>query len=185
TTSPRARSARTESTSSWRSRVGSARRCAWPTPLAHSACASCSAACSNPDSGSRPRRRSRASATTLTSTATCSWPQIRGPASSSATASSFPQTNPASVSDKKYLILAEEFSHDPHYGKTLRGVMRYRRESVVAILDTKRAGETDDGVPIVARVDDALCFNPDTALVGVVTQGGRFPAEWRALLRPG
>src|SRR5213080_3558587 len=61
--------------------------------------------------------------------------------------------------------------------------MRYRRESVVAILDTKRAGETEDGVPIVARVDDALCFNPDTALVGVVTQGGRFPADWRALLR--
>jgi uncharacterized NAD-dependent epimerase/dehydratase family protein len=61
--------------------------------------------------------------------------------------------------------------------------MRYRRESVVAILDTTRAGETDDGVPIVGRVDDALCFNPDTALVGVVTQGGNFPADWRALLR--
>ena len=87
------------------------------------------------------------------------------------------------MSEKRYLVLAEEFSHDPHYGKTLRGVMRYRRESVVAILDTKRAGETDDGVPIVASVDDALCFNPNTALVGVVTQGGRFPADWRALLR--
>ena len=87
------------------------------------------------------------------------------------------------MDEKRYLILAEEFSHDPHYGKTLRGVMRYRRKSVVAILDTKRAGEIDDGVPIVARVDDALCFNPDTALVGVVTQGGRFPADWRALLR--
>ena len=86
-------------------------------------------------------------------------------------------------SQKRYLILAEEFSHDPHYGKTLRGVMRYRRESVVAILDTRRAGGVEDGVPIVARVDDALCFNPDTALVGVVTQGGRFPADWRALLR--
>ena len=81
------------------------------------------------------------------------------------------------MDEKRYLILAEEFSQDPHYGKTLRGVMRYRRESVVAILDTKRAGETEDGVPIVARVDDALCFNPDTALVGVVTQGGRFPAD--------
>jgi uncharacterized NAD-dependent epimerase/dehydratase family protein len=87
------------------------------------------------------------------------------------------------VSGKRYLVLAEEFSHDPHYGKTLRGVMRYRRESVVAILDTKRAGETDDGVSIVASVDDALRFNPNTALVGVVTQGGRFPADWRALLR--
>jgi uncharacterized NAD-dependent epimerase/dehydratase family protein len=86
-------------------------------------------------------------------------------------------------SPKRYLILAEEFSHDPHYGKTLWGVMRYRRESVVAILDTKRAGETEDGVPIVGSVNDALCFNPNTALVGVVTQGGLFPADWRALLR--
>jgi uncharacterized NAD-dependent epimerase/dehydratase family protein len=87
------------------------------------------------------------------------------------------------VSDKKYLILAEEFSHDPHYGKTLRGVMRYRRESVVAILDTKRAGESDDGVPIVATVDEALEREPDTALVGVVTQGGHFPGDWQELLK--
>src|SRR6266700_4968008 len=102
---------------------------------------------------------------------------IRGPASSSATASRSPQTNPVSVSEKKYLILAEEFSQDPHYGKTLRGVLRYRRESVVAILDTTRAGGRMDGVPIVARVDDALGFDPNTALVGVATQGGVFPAD--------
>jgi uncharacterized NAD-dependent epimerase/dehydratase family protein len=87
------------------------------------------------------------------------------------------------VSDKKYLVLAEGLSHDPHYGKTLRGVMRYRRESVVAILDTKRAGETDDGVPIVSSVDDALGFNPNTALVGVATQGGHFPGDWQDLLK--
>ena len=86
-------------------------------------------------------------------------------------------------SAKRYLILAEEFSADPHYGKTLRGVMRYRREAVAAILDTNRAGETDDGVPIVATVEDALAYEPDTALVGVVTQGGHFPADWRALLK--
>jgi uncharacterized NAD-dependent epimerase/dehydratase family protein len=87
------------------------------------------------------------------------------------------------VSDKRYLILAEGFSHDPHYGKTLRGLMRYRREAVVAILDTKRAGEIVDGVPIVGSVNDALCFNPDTALVGVVTQGGQFPGDWQELLK--
>jgi uncharacterized NAD-dependent epimerase/dehydratase family protein len=87
------------------------------------------------------------------------------------------------VSEKKYLVLAEEFSADPHYGKTLRGVLRYRRESVVAILDTTRAGETDDGVPIVASVDEAVPLEPDTALVGVVTQGGHFPADWRELLK--
>jgi uncharacterized NAD-dependent epimerase/dehydratase family protein len=87
------------------------------------------------------------------------------------------------VSDKKYLILAEEFSHDPHYAKTARGVMRYRRESVVAMLDSKRAGETEDGVPIVGNVEDALRFHPNTALVGVVTQGGRFPGDWQELLK--
>jgi uncharacterized NAD-dependent epimerase/dehydratase family protein len=84
---------------------------------------------------------------------------------------------------QRYLILAEEFSQDPHYGKTLRGVLRYRRESVVAILDTTHAGETMDGVPIVASIDEALPLDPDTALVGVATQGGRFPGDWQDLLR--
>jgi uncharacterized NAD-dependent epimerase/dehydratase family protein len=87
------------------------------------------------------------------------------------------------VSEKRYLILAEEFSHDPHYAKTARGVMRYRRDDVVAMLDSKRAGESEDGVPIVGTVDEALAFGPNTALVGVVTQGGRFPGDWQELLK--
>jgi uncharacterized NAD-dependent epimerase/dehydratase family protein len=53
----------------------------------------------------------------------------------------------------------------------------------VAILDSTRAGETQDGIPLVASVNDALCFGPTTALVGVATQGGRFPPAWRELLR--
>jgi uncharacterized NAD-dependent epimerase/dehydratase family protein len=87
------------------------------------------------------------------------------------------------VSEKRYLILAEEFSHDPHYAKTARGVMRYRRDDVVAMLDSKRAGEVEDGVPIVGTVQEALRFEPNTALVGVVTQGGHFPGDWQALLK--
>jgi uncharacterized NAD-dependent epimerase/dehydratase family protein len=84
---------------------------------------------------------------------------------------------------KRYLILAEGKSGDPHYGKTARGVIHYTPHAVVAMLDSTRAGETYRGVPIVATVNDALCFNPTTALVGVATQGGRFPPEWRELLR--
>jgi uncharacterized NAD-dependent epimerase/dehydratase family protein len=84
---------------------------------------------------------------------------------------------------KRYLILAEGYSDEPHHGKTARGVIRYRRDDVVAVLDSRRAGETIDGLPIVATVNDALCFNPNTALVGVATAGGRFPPEWRELLR--
>jgi uncharacterized NAD-dependent epimerase/dehydratase family protein len=84
---------------------------------------------------------------------------------------------------RRYLILAEGRSADPHYGKTARGVLRYRRDDVVAILDSERAGETMEGFPIVGSVDQALAFNPTTALVGVATQGGRFPEAWRALLK--
>lgn len=87
------------------------------------------------------------------------------------------------MAEKRYLILAEGFSGDPHYGKTARGVIRYRRQDVVAVLDSSRAGEVQDGLPVVATVDEALCFGPDTALVGVATQGGRFPPAWRELLR--
>ena len=86
------------------------------------------------------------------------------------------------MSRARYLVLAEGFSGDVHYGKTLRGVLRYRRDDVVAILDSDREGESEEGVPVVARVEDALGFGPTTALVGVATQGGRFPPAWIELL---
>jgi uncharacterized NAD-dependent epimerase/dehydratase family protein len=87
------------------------------------------------------------------------------------------------VSEKRYLILAEEKSGDPHYGKTARGIIRYGPHPVVAILDSTRAGETEQGIPIVATVEEALPLAPTTAVVGVATQGGRFPPAWRELLK--
>jgi D-glutamate N-acetyltransferase len=87
------------------------------------------------------------------------------------------------ASGKRYLVLAEGKSGDPHYGKTMRGVIRYGAHPVVAVLDSARAGETYEGLPIVGSVNDALCFKPTTAIVGVATAGGRFPPAWRELLR--
>ena len=84
---------------------------------------------------------------------------------------------------RRVLILGEGFSHDPHYGKTMRGIIRYGPDPVVAILDSARAGEVHEGIPIVGTVNDALCFDPTVAVVGVATQGGRFPPAWRALLK--
>jgi len=84
---------------------------------------------------------------------------------------------------RRILILGEGFSHDPHYGKTMRGIIRYGPDPVVAILDSARAGEVHEGIPIVGAVNDALCFDPTVAVVGVATQGGRFPPAWRALLK--
>jgi uncharacterized NAD-dependent epimerase/dehydratase family protein len=83
---------------------------------------------------------------------------------------------------RRLLILAEGRSGDPHFGKTARGVMRYRPEQVVALLDSSRAGEQEEGWPVVGTVEEALPFQPTTALVGVATQGGRFPPAWRELL---
>jgi len=84
---------------------------------------------------------------------------------------------------KRYVILAEGFSGDPHYGKTAHGILAYSPHPTVAVVDSKRAGETMSGVPVVGTIDEALAFDPTTAVVGVATQGGRFPPAWRALVR--
>jgi uncharacterized NAD-dependent epimerase/dehydratase family protein len=84
---------------------------------------------------------------------------------------------------RRIVILGEGFSHDPHYGKTMRGIIRYGPDPVVAILDSRRAGVAHDGIPIVATVEETLPFGPTVAIVGVATQGGRFPPAWRELLK--
>ena len=84
---------------------------------------------------------------------------------------------------KKYLVLAEGKSRDEHYGKTMRGIVHYAPDPVVAILDSDRAGESYREIPIVATVDEAVAYGPTTATVGVATQGGRFPPAWRELLK--
>ncbi len=65
----------------------------------------------------------------------------------------------------------------------MRGIIRYGPDPVVAILDSARAGESYEGIPIVGRVEDALAFEPTVAVVGVATTGGRFPPAWRELLK--
>jgi len=87
------------------------------------------------------------------------------------------------VSGKRYLVLAEGRSGDPHYGKTARGVIRYRPDAVVAVLDSQSEATEHEGFPLVRTVADAMQYEPTAALVGVATQGGRFPPAWRELLR--
>ena len=83
---------------------------------------------------------------------------------------------------KRYLILAEGRSADRHYGKTMFGVIQYGPDQVVAVLDSARAGETVDGVPVVGTLEEGLALEPTTALVGVAVAGGRLGPEWRSLL---
>jgi uncharacterized NAD-dependent epimerase/dehydratase family protein len=65
----------------------------------------------------------------------------------------------------------------------MRGIVHYGPHPVVVILDSTKAGERYNGIPIVATVAEALPLGPTTAAVGVATQGGRFPPAWRELLK--
>lgn len=85
--------------------------------------------------------------------------------------------------ERRLLILAEGRSGDAHYGKTGRGVMRYRPETVVAVLDSQSDATEHEGFPLVRSVGEAMAYEPTAALVGVATAGGRFPPEWRELLK--
>jgi uncharacterized NAD-dependent epimerase/dehydratase family protein len=86
---------------------------------------------------------------------------------------------------KRLLVLAEQKSADPHYGKTARGVIEYGPHPVVAVVDSTEPGTTVHGIPVVASVREGLAFEPPptTALVGVALAGGRLPPEWRAIIR--
>lgn len=88
---------------------------------------------------------------------------------------------------RRIAILAEG-SFGPFSAKTAVGVMRYSPDTVVAVVDSVHAGETADqtlggdigvGVPVVATVDDALGYQPDTLLIGIAPIGGKLPDAWR------
>lgn len=87
---------------------------------------------------------------------------------------------------RRYLILAPgEFLTN---GKTAQGVIRYARDSVVAVVDPEFAGRTVRDVlprlrrdiPIVASVAEGLRFEPTSLLIGTAPMGGRLPADWRS-----
>ena len=84
---------------------------------------------------------------------------------------------------KRYLALAEGHSDNPHNGKTTFGVIRYSPDPVVVVLDSERAGEATEGIPVVATVAEAMAYEPTVALVGVALAGGRLPPAWRGILR--
>jgi uncharacterized NAD-dependent epimerase/dehydratase family protein len=89
------------------------------------------------------------------------------------------------ASGKRYLILAEGKSQDVHYGKTARGVVRYGPHPVSGVVDSHAGGQSMEGIPVVATVEEGIALQPrpNTALVGVAVAGGRLPAEWRDILR--
>jgi uncharacterized NAD-dependent epimerase/dehydratase family protein len=91
---------------------------------------------------------------------------------------------------RRIAILAEG-SFDRQNAKTAVGVLRYSQDTVVAVIDSTRAGldaaaalgdltGPGRGVPIVANFAATLPYQPDTLLIGIAPIGGRLPDAWRA-----
>jgi len=78
---------------------------------------------------------------------------------------------------------------DFHFGKTAMGLIRYRSDDVVAVIDSNNAGRSTQeaighggNTPIVRTLTQALAYQPTALLIGVATRGGFIPAEWRPVI---
>ncbi|REK84499.1 DUF1611 domain-containing protein [Streptomyces inhibens] len=91
---------------------------------------------------------------------------------------------------KRIVILADD-EITPSPAKTLTGILRYRSDRVVAVVDNHNAGrDTGEavggglgaGIPIVADIAAAMAFEPDSVLLGTEPTGGILPPSWRPLI---
>jgi len=87
---------------------------------------------------------------------------------------------------RRMVILVDGHT-DPCTAKTAVGVIRYRSEEVVAVLDRDGAGRTSGqllgvggAIPVVASLADAPAAN--TLLLGIAPPGGKIPAHWRRIV---
>ncbi len=95
-------------------------------------------------------------------------------------------------SPERRLVILTEGQFQVHNAKTALGVMRYGRDTVVALLDSTIAGRNAQEivgnhprfeVAAVASLDEALALRPDALLIGIAPTGGRLPPDWRATIR--
>ncbi len=89
------------------------------------------------------------------------------------------------IGERRIAVLAEG-GFDLLEAKTAVGVIRYGRDAVVAVVDSRYTGRTasdivgvGDDVPIVESVAAALAYKPNTLLLGTAPRGGVLPAPWR------
>ena len=78
---------------------------------------------------------------------------------------------------------------DAFTAKTAAGIIRYRGDEVVGVIDPAHAGQSLEGligvgrgIPIVADLADLDEAHPDTLIIGVATPSGRLPDAWREIL---
>jgi uncharacterized NAD-dependent epimerase/dehydratase family protein len=89
---------------------------------------------------------------------------------------------------RRLAVLAEG-SFNATDAKSAVGVLRFRPNEVVAVIDSTRAGRTAQScagvggeIPVVADLEEAAAHEPDTLLLGIAPQGGNLPGSWRKLV---
>jgi uncharacterized NAD-dependent epimerase/dehydratase family protein len=92
--------------------------------------------------------------------------------------------------EPRRLVILTEGQFGIHDTKTAMGVIRYGRDTIVAILDSTMAGRNINeflpgrDVPFVRTLGDALGgpARPDGLLIGIAPTGGKFPPAWRTTI---
>lgn len=86
---------------------------------------------------------------------------------------------------KRLAVLADD-QMTPRPSKTLAGVLRYRSDRVVTVVDRRNAGrdagevvDLGHGIPVVPDVTAALEHRPDAVLLAIEPAGGKLPLHWR------
>jgi uncharacterized NAD-dependent epimerase/dehydratase family protein len=92
--------------------------------------------------------------------------------------------------EPRRLVILTEGQFGIHDAKTAMGVIRYGRDTIVAILDSTKAGRNlseflpGRDVPFVGTLAEALDgpIRPEGLLIGIAPTGGRLPPAWRATI---
>jgi uncharacterized NAD-dependent epimerase/dehydratase family protein len=89
------------------------------------------------------------------------------------------------VKKRRIVILSQGYFGDLE-AKTASGLIRYRPEEVVAVIDSTKAGKSvqeilgfGGNIPVVENLQASLKFGPNALLIGIAPRGGKLPAEWR------
>lgn len=87
---------------------------------------------------------------------------------------------------QRIVILTEGHSN-PHTAKTACSVIRYRRDEVVAVLDSTQAHRrcqellgVGDDLRMISSLDEARQAN--CLMIGIAPPGGKIPEDWRAIV---
>ena len=90
---------------------------------------------------------------------------------------------------RRIAILCEGYFGDLE-GKTASGLIMYKPEEVVAVIDSTQAGKTSQeilgyggDIPVESNLANSLKHGPNALLIGIAPRGGKLPPEWQGIVR--